>query len=83
MLKGGENVELSATEFKVLKYFIEHENEVISRATLLDEVWGYDNFPTTRTVDNFMVRLRSKIENYPKLPRHILSVHGVGYKFVK
>jgi two-component system alkaline phosphatase synthesis response regulator PhoP len=70
-------------EFEVMKYFIQREGEVIDRDTLLDDVWGYENFPSTRTVDNFILSLRKKIEDDHKNPKHILTKHGAGYKFVK
>jgi two-component system alkaline phosphatase synthesis response regulator PhoP len=76
-------VSLSTLEFKVMKFFVQHEGEVISRNTLLDEVWGYENYPSTRTVDNFILSLRKKIEDDPANPKHILTLHGAGYKFVK
>jgi DNA-binding response OmpR family regulator len=81
--KKGEPVELTAMEFNVMKYFIQREGEVIDRDTLLDDVWGYENFPSTRTVDNFILSLRKKIEDDHKNPKHILTKHGAGYKFVK
>lgn len=81
--KGSKKLELSAMEYKILKYLIDKQGEVISRDKLLDEVWGYDEFPTTRTVDNFMVKLRAKVEKDPKKPRHLLTIYGVGYKFLK
>lgn len=81
--KNKESLELSAMEFKVLKYFLQCEGEVIERSKLLDDVWGYDNFPSTRTVDNFILVLRKKIEENPSDPKHILTVHKAGYKFVK
>jgi len=77
------SVELTHREFEILKYFLEHKGEVATRDELLDEVWGYDHYPTSRTVDNFIVKLRKKIEADPRHPRHILSVHGVGYKFIE
>jgi DNA-binding response OmpR family regulator len=83
MLKGSNQVKLSATEYRILHYFIDHEGEVISRDKFLDEVWGYDTFPTTRTVDNYMLSLRKKIEDDPAIPKHLLTIHKVGYKFVK
>ena len=81
--KNKEPLELSTMEFKVLKYFLQREGEVIERTKLLDDVWGYDNFPSTRTVDNFILVLRKKIEENPSDPKHILTVHKAGYKFVK
>lgn len=76
-------IDLSSMEFKILKYFIEREGEVISREQLLDDVWGYDNYPTTRTVDNFILSLRKKIEDDPSQPTHIITFHKVGYRFLK
>jgi len=81
--KGNNPVELSVMEFKVMKYFIQREGEVIERNNLLDEVWGYENYPSTRTVDNFILNLRKKIEVDHSNPKHLLTVHGAGYKFVK
>ena len=83
MLKGINPVRLSATEYRILHYFIDHEGEVISRDKFLDEVWGYDSYPTTRTVDNYILSLRKKIEDNPANPKHLVTVHKVGYKFVK
>jgi two-component system alkaline phosphatase synthesis response regulator PhoP len=80
--KKGKPIELSAREFEILKYFIEHRGETISRDQLLDEVWGYNNFPLTRTVDNHIARLRQKIEENPAEPQLIITVHRVGYKFL-
>ncbi len=81
--KGNNPVELSVMEFKVMKYFIQREGEVIERNKLLDEVWGYENYPSTRTVDNFILNLRKKIEDDHSNPKHLLTIHGAGYKFVK
>lgn len=81
--KNKEPIKLSSLEFKILKYLIEKEGEVISRDKLLDDVWGYEAFPTTRTVDNYILSIRKKIENNPAEPVHILTVHKSGYKFVK
>jgi DNA-binding response OmpR family regulator len=81
--KKGKQFELSATEFSILKYFINSEGVVISRHQLLDDVWGYENYPTTRTVDNFILNIRKKIEEDPANPRHLLTIHKAGYKFVK
>ncbi len=80
--KRGEQIKLSPKEFFILKFLIEHKGEVIRRETLLREIWGYDVFPSTRTVDNFIARLRKKIEKDPEKPKHILTVHGIGYKFI-
>ncbi|MCI0523797.1 MAG: response regulator transcription factor [Acidobacteria bacterium] len=80
--KRGKPFELSAREFSLLKYFIAHRGETITRDQLLDEVWGYDNFPLTRTVDNHIARLRQKIEENPAEPRFIITAHRIGYKFI-
>jgi len=80
--KGNSLIELSVMEFKVMKYFIQREGEVIERNKLLDEVWGYENYPSTRTVDNLILNLRKKIEYDHSNPKHLLTIHGAGYKFV-
>ncbi len=80
--KGGEEVHLSPKEFGVLRYLAAHEGEVVTRVELLHEVWDYKRFPTTRTVDNHIASLRSKLEDDPGQPKRILTVHGVGYRFV-
>lgn len=79
--KGGSLLDLSAMEFKILQYFIEHRGEVLKRDELLDEVWGYDAMPTTRTVDVHIAWLRQKLEENPRYPIYIQTVHGFGYKF--
>lgn len=81
--RGKKKLKLSAKEFQLLKYFVEHEGKVVSRDTLLDDVWGYDVTPTTRTVDNYILSLRKKIEAVPSKPKHLLTIHTAGYKFVK
>jgi DNA-binding response OmpR family regulator len=78
----GKAMDFSSKEFELLKYFLCHPGETLSRDRLLEEVWGYGRFPTTRTVDAHIVRLRQKIEPKPEEPRFILTVHGTGYKFV-
>jgi DNA-binding response OmpR family regulator len=80
--RGGLSVELSAKEFALLAYFVAHPAETLSRDRLLDAVWGYENYPNTRTVDTHIVHLRQKLEPNPEEPRFILTVHGTGYKFV-
>ncbi|HZQ67171.1 MAG TPA: response regulator transcription factor [Terriglobales bacterium] len=80
--RAGRDLEFSSKEFELLKYFVCHPGETLSRDRLLEEVWGYDKFPTTRTVDAHIVRLRQKLEPRPEEPRFILTVHGTGYKFV-
>ena len=77
----GKTVKLTAREFEIMKYFINHADEVVHRHDLLDKIWGYQKFPTTRTVDNYILNLRKKFEKDPAHPVYILSVHGVGYKF--
>jgi len=72
---------LSAKEFDIMRYMVSHEGEAIHRHELLNEVWGYEAVPTTRTVDNFILDLRKKLEEKPSEPKHILSVRGVGYRF--
>ncbi|HEY0005170.1 MAG TPA: response regulator transcription factor [Pyrinomonadaceae bacterium] len=79
--KAGQHIELSPREFKIMKYFVEHRGEVVSRDQLLDAVWGYDCLPLTRTVDMHIAKLRQKIEDTPGDPRYIITVHRVGYKF--
>jgi DNA-binding response OmpR family regulator len=79
--KGGRAIELSPREFKMLKYFVEHRGEVVTRDQLLDHVWGYEGLPLTRTVDMHIAKLRQKIEDTPSDPRHVITVHRVGYKF--
>lgn len=83
VFKKKKEVLISATEFKLLMFFINHEGEVISREKVLDEVWGYESFPSTRTVDNFILSLRKLIEKDPSTPKHIVTVHKIGYKFKK
>ncbi|MBX7217610.1 MAG: response regulator transcription factor [Candidatus Kapabacteria bacterium] len=74
---------LAGKEYDVLKFLIAHEGQVVTREVLLNQVWGYERFPTTRTVDNFILTLRKKIEANPSQPEHLLTVHTAGYKFVK
>jgi two-component system alkaline phosphatase synthesis response regulator PhoP len=80
--KHGVPLEMSPREFNILKYFIDHRGEVITRDQLLDSVWGYGSFPLTRTVDMHIAKLRHKVEDTPGDPKHIITVHRVGYKFV-
>ena len=80
--RAGAIVELSAKEFALLAYFVAHPAETLSRDRLLDAVWGYENYPNTRTVDTHIVHLRQKLEPNPEEPRFILTIHGSGYKFV-
>jgi two-component system alkaline phosphatase synthesis response regulator PhoP len=80
--KAGKEVRLTRKEFDLLRHLVEHRGEVLTRDRLLDEVWGYEHFPTTRTVDTHILRLRQKFEKDPEHPEYILTVHGQGYKFV-
>lgn len=80
--RAGRPVELSSKEFALLAYFVAHPAETLSRDRLLDAVWGYDNYPNTRTVDTHILHLRQKLELNPEEPRLFLTVHGSGYKFV-
>ena len=80
--KSSAQIELTPREFRILRYFIDHADEVVTRESLLNHVWGYDSSAFTRTVDTHMARLRQKIENVPAEPRHLITVHRVGYKFV-
>ena len=80
--KAGMPLDLTPREFRILRYFIDHAGEVVTREALLNHVWGYDSSAFTRTVDTHMARLRQKVEATPSEPRHFLTVHRVGYKFV-
>ena len=78
----GQPEKLSAKEYEILKCLWRRKNAVVSRDTLLDDVWGYDYQPSSRTIDNFILKLRQKIENDPNNPQHIITVHGLGYKLI-
>jgi DNA-binding response OmpR family regulator len=80
--RNGRPVTLTSKEFKTLVYLIENPRRVISREELLNEVWGYDNYPCTRTVDNHILKLRKKLEAEPAHPMHFHTVHRAGYKFL-
>ena len=80
--KGGAAVEMTPKEFSVLRLLASRPGEVVTRDELLNEVWGYENYPTTRTVDNHIASLRAKLERDAANPQHLRTVHGVGYKFV-
>lgn len=82
MTRAGKPVKLSVKEFEILHFFVDHPGEVVTREMLLDEVWGYDVYPTTRTVDTFILNIRKKIEEDPSHPKHLITVHKAGYKFV-
>lgn len=79
--KAGRRLELSAREFKLLRYFVEHRGAALSRDELLNEVWGYNSMPSTRTVDVHVAWLRQKLETNPRHPEYLHTVHGLGYKF--
>jgi two-component system alkaline phosphatase synthesis response regulator PhoP len=78
----GKEADLTSLEVEILKYFVAHRGEVVTREALLDKIWGYERFPTTRTIDNHILKLRKKIEEDPSHPKHIFSVYGAGYRFV-
>ena len=80
--KNGRSLRLTSTEFSLLHLLISQKGNVLTREELLNKVWGYEFFPQSRTVDNHILRLRQKLEDDPNHPRHILTVHGLGYKFV-
>ncbi|HEY7352361.1 MAG TPA: response regulator transcription factor [Terriglobales bacterium] len=82
VIREGKSVTLTAQEFKTLKFMVQNPERVITRDELLNEVWGYHNYPSTRTVDNHILKLRQKLEKDPANPVHFRTVHGVGYKFV-
>jgi DNA-binding response OmpR family regulator len=81
-VKNKKKLKLSAKEFEILKFFVEHEGDVVTRDMLLDKIWGYETYPVTRTVDNYILSLRKKIEDNPANPKHLLTVHTAGYKFI-
>jgi DNA-binding response OmpR family regulator len=78
----GKKIVVTAKEFKTLAFLVTNAKRVVSRKELLNEVWGYQNYPRTRTVDNHILRLRQKLERDPSRPLHLLTVHCLGYKFV-
>ena len=77
-----KQLDLTSLEVEILKYFIAHQGEVITREALLDKIWGYEKYPTTRTIDNHILKLRKKIETDPSNPKYILSIYGEGYRFM-
>jgi DNA-binding response OmpR family regulator len=81
--RDGKPVILTAQEFKTFQFLVQNAERVISRDELLNEVWGYQNYPSTRTVDNHILKLRQKLEKDPSSPVHFRTVHGMGYKFVR
>jgi two-component system alkaline phosphatase synthesis response regulator PhoP len=80
--RNGQPLDLTAREYDILRLMIRHRGEVITRDRMLNEIWGYEAYPATRTVDSHIVKLRQKIEDDPAEPKHILSIYGEGYKFV-
>ncbi len=82
VIREGKSIALTAQEFKTLKFLVQNPERVITRDELLNEVWGYQNYPSTRTVDNHILKLRQKLERDPGNPVHFRTVHGVGYKFI-
>jgi DNA-binding response OmpR family regulator len=80
--RAGVQVVLTSHEFKLMKFFTENAERVLTRDVLLNEVWGYNSYPTTRTVDNQILKLRQKLEPDPANPKHLLTIYGAGYKFV-
>ncbi len=80
VVRDGERRSMTALETRILGYLLVHRDTVVTRDELLDEIWGFDVYPTTRTVDNLILKLRKKIENDPKNPRYIVTVYGAGYK---
>ena len=81
VFRDGTPLDLSAREFQLLRYLVEHRGEALSRERILSDVWAYDAVPATRTVDVHVAWLRQKLEANPRRPQHILTVHGLGYKF--
>jgi len=78
----GKELDLTSLETEILKYFIAHRGEVVARDDFVDKIWGYESYPTTRTIDNHILKLRKKIEEDPSHPQYILSVYGGGYRFI-
>ena len=82
VIRKDDEIDLTSLEVDVLRYLISRDGKVVSRDDLLDKIWGYEKYPTTRTIDNHILKLRKKIELDPNHPRHILTVYGGGYRFV-
>jgi DNA-binding response OmpR family regulator len=80
--KNKKQIDLTSTEYSLMKVLIKHRNEVVPREKILNEVWGYDSYPSSRTVDNHILNLRQKLEDNPQKPEYIHTIHGLGYKFV-
>ena len=81
--KSDKQINMTYKEFEILKFFKQNKARTVSRDELLDKVWGYEIYPTSRTVDNHIVKLRKKIEDDPESPKHILTVYGIGYKYIE
>ena len=82
VIRKDDEIDLTSLEVDVLRYLIGKDGKVVSRDDLLDKIWGYEKYPTTRTIDNHILKLRKKIELDPNHPKHILTVYGGGYRFV-
>ena len=82
LTKKGKVVELAAKELQLLRYFVEHQGIPLSRETILNDVWGYEAMPSTRTIDTHVTWLRRKMETNRKIPKYIVTVRGIGYKFL-
>ncbi len=80
--RSGKEFDLTSLEVEILKYFVAHRGEVVTREALLDKIWGYETYPSTRTIDNHILKLRKKIEEDPAQARYIFSVYGEGYRFM-
>ncbi|MBU2444987.1 MAG: response regulator transcription factor [Bacteroidetes bacterium] len=80
--KNKKQIDLTSTEYSLMKVLIKHRNEVVPREKILNEVWGYNAYPSSRTVDNHILNVRQKLEDNPEKPEYILTIHGLGYKFV-
>lgn len=83
VIRKNDEVDLTSLEVDVLRFLIQQDGKVVSRDDLLDKIWGYEKFPTTRTIDNHILKLRKKVEDDPNHPKHILTVYGGGYRFLK
>jgi DNA-binding response OmpR family regulator len=82
VVRGHVQIPLALKEFRTLEFMIKNARRAISRDELLNEVWGYESYPSSRTVDNHVLRLRQKLENDPANPEHLVTIHGLGYKFM-
>jgi two-component system alkaline phosphatase synthesis response regulator PhoP len=80
--RSGIEFDLTSLEVEILKYFVAHRGEVVTRDTLLDKIWGYESYPSTRTIDNHILKLRKKLEEDPAQAKYIFSVYGEGYRFM-